>query len=94
MAEAKRVDYKGKTVVFQGQHLQMVPGTKLKVEGYWNDVTGKTWMEAYMNGNPGAVIYAVRVITQGLPPDNEVLYTHSVKSGLGHLVHISEITEE
>lgn len=68
---------------------QVVPGAEYRVEGYWKDVAGKSWMDS--EGNPAALNYAMRAGMTGLPIDDNVLYG---KIGpFGHLVHVSEIQE-
>jgi hypothetical protein len=86
-----REDFKNAKVVFNGEHTQLPKGSELLVEGYWDEVTKKTWLRSANEGNIGATIYSVRVLTTGLSMNNEVLYTHYLKSGLGHLVNISEV---
>lgn len=64
---------------------------KFRIED-WNDrVFGETWM--LMAGHPASLAYAVRAATGRLPVDNEVVYG-KVESGIGHLVHVSEIQTE
>ncbi|MFH9011199.1 hypothetical protein ACH4C6_07465 [Streptomyces sp. NPDC017943] len=66
-----------------------VPGPHQFVIEDWADrVFGQSWMS--MNGNPAALIYAMRSATAGLPMDDEVVYGKSL-SGRGHLVHVREI---
>lgn len=59
-------------------------------EGSWLELTGTSWM--YSDGNPAAIIYAMRSGFSGLPTDDNVHYVHI--NGLGHLVHESELIEE
>jgi len=49
-------------------------GSDYRVEGYWDEVTGGSWMDA--QGNPACLIYAMRtgLMNQHVPSDNEVLY--------------------
>ncbi|MFI6819764.1 hypothetical protein ACIBJE_02280 [Micromonospora sp. NPDC050187] len=62
-------------------------GLEYRVEDWWINVAGISWMVA--EGNPAALTYAIRSACAGLPTDDEVLYG---KVGhLGHLVHVSEI---
>jgi hypothetical protein len=54
----------------------------------WNDrVFGQSWQ--VMQGHPASLGYALRAACD-LPLDNEVVYGKDV-SGLGHLVHVSEL---
>ncbi|WP_091086227.1 hypothetical protein [Micromonospora nigra] len=62
-------------------------GKEYRVEDWWQNVTGGSWMDA--TGNPAALTYAMRSALAGLPLDNEVLY--GKVAGRGHLVHVSEI---
>ncbi len=64
-------------------------GVEYRVEDWWINVYGKSWTQA--DGNPAAMIYAIRMAKGGLPFGDDVLYG---KCGyLGYLVHISEIEE-
>ncbi len=69
-------------------NMQTLPaGDDVEVEGYWDEITGTSWM--YSNGNPAALVYAMRSVDANLPLDDDVLY---VKYGpLGSLVHVSEL---
>lgn len=64
-------------------------GSLFQVEDYWDRITGGSWMNA--EGNPAALVYAVRSAIAGLPTDNEVVYGKA--HGLGVLVHVSELGE-
>lgn len=76
-------------------------GVKHNVEGdgphefevidWWDRLTGKSWM--FSDNNPAALWYAMRGAMKEPPTplDDEVLYGHLQPSGLGILVHISEI---
>lgn len=61
-----------------------------RIEDWWDRLTGTSWM--FSDGNPAAMIYAMRS-AGGLPLDDEVVYGKDIMSGLGHLVHVSEIGE-
>lgn len=65
-----------------------INGQEYQIEGYWDSVTGESWMDA--EGNPAALKYAMRAGLSGLPVDDLVLY--GKVNGLGHLVHQSELT--
>lgn len=57
----------------------------------WNDrVFGQSWQ--VMAAHPASLGYAVRGAVAGLPTDNEVVYGKD-DYGLGHLVHVSEISD-
>jgi hypothetical protein len=76
----------GQTVTIRADVAE-IGGQEYRVEDWWQNVYGGSWMDA--NGNPAALNYALRAGFAGLPTDNEVLYG---KVGpFGHLVHISEI---
>lgn len=60
------------------------------VEDYWDRIAGRSWM--YSDGNPAAMAYAIRSAQGGLPLDDEVVYGHNKDGGMGHLVHVSELT--
>lgn len=69
-------------------NMQVIPaGESVEVEGYWDEVTGGSWMNA--TGNFAAMAYAVRSATSGLPIDDDVVYVKYDR--LGSLVHVSEI---
>ncbi|WP_431976138.1 hypothetical protein [Micromonospora haikouensis] len=81
-----RSPYAGQTVTIRADVVDL-GGRQYRVEDWWQNVTGGSWMDAA--GNPAALTYAIRSACAGLPTDNEVLYG---KVGyLGYLVHISEI---
>lgn len=87
-----RTDYAGKTVTLKDGFTDpyngvIEPGTEYYVEGYWDDVTGTSWM--YSDGNPAALNYAVRLMPSGLPLDDNVLYGKI--GAFGFLVHVTEI---
>lgn len=55
----------------------------------WNDrVFGQSWQ--VMQGHPASLGYAMRGVLGGLALDNEVVYGKD-ESGLGHLIHVSEL---
>lgn len=64
-------------------------GMNFKAEDYWENVSGKSWMDS--NGNAAAIFYAIRTGTQifKVPVDDEVVYG---KIGqMGYLFHVSEL---
>lgn len=67
----------------------VVPGAQYRIEGYWDDLTGKSWM--FSDGNPAAMHYGFRAGMNSLPTDDNVLYGKI--GNFGHLVHVSEIAE-
>jgi hypothetical protein len=88
------MDYAGKTFTLskaedpaQGQ---VVTGAEYRVEGFWKDITGRSWMVS--DGNPAAMHYGMRAGFTGLPIDDNVLYGKI--GSLGHLVHVSELGDE
>lgn len=79
-------DLAGKTVKIRKGKLS---GLDYKVEDWWENVYGKSWMVS--DGNPAAMKYAMRTGLQafGIPNNDDVLYG---KIGLyGELVHTSEL---
>lgn len=62
-------------------------GDEIYIEDWWDRVYGESWKTS--EGNPPALIYAIRSATKHLPPDDEVLY--GKVDGLGVLVHKHEI---
>lgn len=60
-----------------------------RVEDWWENVYGCSWMVA--NGNPAAMAYAVRIGLKdvSVPFDNNVLYGKI--GGMGFLIHVSEL---
>lgn len=85
-----RKDYSGQTVTIKDGFTdpfngEIPAGTKYAVEGYWDEITGGSWM--FANANPTCLNYAVRSV--GLPMDNEVLYGKI--GAFGFLVHVSEV---
>lgn len=81
----------GETVTVQfagGRHPQLPPGEyQYRIEDWWDHLTGGSWTRA--QGNPAALMYAIRAIVGGLPGDDEVVYGKI--GNYGHLVHVSEI---
>jgi hypothetical protein len=68
---------------------EVVAGTELVVEDWWDALTGKSWM--FSDGNPAALKYAMRTGMSGgsIPLDDEVVYGKI--GSFGHLVHVSEL---
>jgi hypothetical protein len=64
-----------------------IDGNEIRVEDYWDRVSGESWM--FAKGNPAALKFAVRSAVAGLPTDDEVVY--GKVEGLGHIVHVSEL---
>jgi hypothetical protein len=96
MPHAEQHELAGKTVQvqFKGGHFQ-IPGSEenpvaFEVEDWQDRLMGRSWMD--MEGNPAAMIFAIRSGMNGIPMDNEVLYGHV--NGLGHMVHVSELVLE
>ena len=63
-----------------------------RVEDWWENVYGCSWMIAY--GNPDAMIYGIRTgMRRGaVPTNNEVLYGKI--DGMGYLFHVTELLLE
>ena len=81
--------YSGETVKVKNG-VRWFGGSEFRIEDYWENINGSSWMESY--GNPAALEYALRRATQDFetPMDNEVVYG---KIGpMGHLFHVSELT--
>ncbi len=64
-------------------------GTEYKVEDWWENVSGWSWMIS--EGNPACLVYGIRSGFAGLPCDDEVVYGKIDR--LGVLLHISELEE-
>lgn len=66
-------------------------GISFVIEDYWINVAGVSWM--FANGNPACLKYAIRTgfSKVPIPTDDNVIYGHDLLTGLGHLVHESEI---
>lgn len=83
----------GKTVTITPAHplsTHPVSGpVSFRIEDWDDRVLGKSWM--VNDGNPACIAYAVRSAMGRLPIDNEVVYG-KCPAGMGHLVHVSEIT--
>lgn len=60
------------------------------VEDWFENVCGKSWM--FANGNPTALLYAVRTANHNVPIDNDVVYGKI--DGLGYAFHVSELVTE
>ncbi|MEU8264435.1 hypothetical protein AB0C02_27915 [Micromonospora sp. NPDC048999] len=76
----------GQTVTIRADAVDL-GGQQYRVEDWWQNVAGISWMDA--EGNPAALTYAIRSAIAGLPTDNEVLY--GKVGSFGHLVHVSEL---
>lgn len=63
---------------------------QFRIEDWWDRVVGMSWMDS--DGNPAALMYALRSGTARLPLDNEVLYGKD-SDGFGHLIHASQVSE-
>lgn len=61
---------------------------EILIEDWWDKITGGSWQDA--QGNPAALIYAMRSGLSSLPLDNEVLYGKDIY-GMGHLIHVYEV---
>lgn len=59
-----------------------------QIEDWWDHLTGASWMDS--DGNLAALSYAMRSAAS-LPIDNNVIYGHNADSGIGHLIHASEL---
>ncbi len=62
--------------------------TPVHVEDWWDRIAGKSWMDC--EGNPAALIFAMRSGFAHLPTDDEVLYGKTA-DGSGVLFHVSEV---
>lgn len=80
-------EYAGKTVKIRAD-VKGLGGLEYRVEDWWINVTGVSWM--YAERNPAAFNYAMRSAFAGVPTDDEVLYGKT-PDRYGHLVHVSEI---
>ena len=77
----------GETIDNGGSIGLQLPVGPYVLEDWWDRLTGGSWMTA--RGNAAALNYAMRVATNGLPIDDEVVY--GKVGAFGHLVHVSEI---
>lgn len=80
-----RTSYAGQTV--QVKNVSSAGVESYEVEGYWDEITGQSWM--FSDGNPAAMKYGIRSGLAGLPLDDNVLYGKI--GAFGHLVHVSEV---
>lgn len=71
-----------------GDTFTLPDGRAFIAEDYWDRVSGHSWQHA--TGNPAALKYAIRVIHEGLPIDDECVYG---KCGLGDIFHVTELKE-
>lgn len=63
-------------------------GQPFRVEDWWDRVYGEPWGTS--RWNPAALKYAMRLVGSGIPDDDEVVFGKDA-SGIGHLVHVSEL---
>ena len=93
MSHQEKSEYVGKEVIIResATHFQFpnFGGSVMLVEDWWDRVYGESWMSS--DGNPAALVYAMRSVDNNLPTDNEVLY--GKVGGFGHLVHIKEVSK-
>jgi len=82
------------SVTFSAPHFQM-PSDKqtieFAVEDWWDRLGGESWKDTH---NFATSVYGSRIVADPLsrvPVDDEVLYGHDKATGLGHLVHVSEV---
>jgi hypothetical protein len=62
---------------------------EFRLEDWWDRVHGKSW--THSDGNPTALVYAMRIAAKELPLDDEVVYGKISGAGVPVLVHASEI---
>ena len=85
----------GKTVILNSKsdtcpNGLKINGEKYRIEDWWINVTGGvSWMDA--NGNPAALMFAIRSARADLPTDDEVVYGKI--GNFGHIIHTSELGE-
>ncbi|MEG1482572.1 hypothetical protein [Clostridium sp.] len=81
----------GKTVRIHSKDSQ-IDGKEYWIEGYWETITGSSWLDIPFDNMPIAVAnYAMRTIGEPFGDCENVLYG---KIGLfGYLVHESELGE-
>lgn len=79
----------GKTVTVDTDLHADGPGPhQVVVEDWWDRVYGQSWM--FAEGNPAALLYAIRSSVAGLPTDDDVVYGKTAR-GRGYLLHVSEL---
>lgn len=74
-----------------GHLCRIETGDLYRIEDWWQNVSGKSWMLGLCNDNPACLIYSMRVVVAGLPYNDEVVYGKI--GSYGHLIHISELGE-
>lgn len=97
MTHAEKHPSSGDTVQvrFVGAGHEQIPASKdgpvdFVIEDWWDHLTGGSWM--FAEGNPAAIVYAIRGGLNGLPLDDDVVY--GKVDGRGHLAHVSEIVSD
>jgi len=60
------------------------------IEDWWDRFTGGSWM--FADGNPAALVYAMRSAIAELPLNDEVVYAKI--NGLGHIIHETELIKQ
>jgi hypothetical protein len=78
---------KGKTVKIKDD-VPKIGGLTYEVEDWWQNLSGKSWKVS--EGNPACMMYAMRIGSQGIPLDDDVLYGRIDDSSKG-LLHLSEL---
>lgn len=80
-------------VEFAGKgHPQFGKHINAWIEDWWDHMDGTQWHT--QTNNPACVLYALRCQTSPLEIDDEVVYAKiGSRSGLGVLVHVSELRD-
>lgn len=71
-----------------------IDGKKVIVEDWCCNLSGKLCTDNCNANNYACLNYILREGTCNLPMDNNVIYVKDTKTGLGYIVHASEIKEE
>lgn len=88
-SKVEKYKFAGKTVILKSPDKDF-NGKEFRVEDYWMNVYGKSWMDS--NGNPAAINYGFRCGVRGFPLNDKVVYGKI--GAFGYLVHESEIEGE
>ena len=82
--------FKVKNSIGKGALNKQLGGKIFIAEGYWHELTGKSWADSSLN-NPAILEFVTRNLDKYIDTDteNDVIYGHI--DGFGHLFHKSEL---
>ena len=80
----------GKTIIISSRDKNL-DGKKVRIEDWCCNLSGKLCTDNCNANNRACMNYILREDECDLPMDNNVVYTKDIKTGLGYIIHSSEI---